>query len=70
MLEGVTGLMIRSLGFDADSATKADAASDARPSVSWESEEEVEDAIICNRCGLSVPGFALVAHDRFHDIPD
>lgn len=38
---------------------------------SWESDEEAEDVMhICNRCGVSVPTFALVAHERFHEIPD
>jgi DNA polymerase iota len=60
-----------------DGAIRVDSASEATPPISWESDEEVEevkeveDVIhICNRCGLSVPSFALVAHDRFHDLPD
>jgi DNA polymerase iota len=59
-----------------EGAVGADNASDATPPDPWESDEEdeaeeVEDAIhVCKRCGLSVPTFALVAHDRFHDLPD
>ena len=58
-----------------DGAIGVDSAADATPPDSWESDEEeveeVEHAIhVCSRCGLSVPNFALVAHDRFHDLPD
>jgi DNA polymerase iota len=59
-----------------EGAVSVDITSDATPLDSWASDEEdeieeVEDAIhVCSRCGLSVPNFALVAHDRFHDLPD
>ena len=58
-----------------DGAIRVDRATDATLPDSWESDkaeiEEVEDAIhVCSDCGLSVPNFALVAHDRFHDLPD
>ena len=54
-----------------DDAMDVGAGSDATPPVTWESSEESEDVMhVCARCGVSVPNFALVAHERFHDMPD
>lgn len=37
----------------------------------WESDDEAEDAFyLCHQCGAPVPSFALVAHGRFHSLPD
>ncbi|KAL8716748.1 MAG: hypothetical protein Q9225_005954 [Loekoesia sp. 1 TL-2023] len=37
----------------------------------WQSDEELLGFDrICTTCGLSVPHFAMDAHDRFHKIPD
>ncbi|ERF74232.1 hypothetical protein EPUS_03422 [Endocarpon pusillum Z07020] len=48
-----------------------DVCSEATPPTSWESDEEVQDNVdVCGRCGLSVPSFALLAHERFHQMPD
>lgn len=44
---------------------------DIATSPSWESDEEAEEVMaFCNRCQVSVPSFALVAHERFHEMPD
>ncbi len=48
---------------------------DVRPQATaptlWESDEEVQDIMdICGRCGVSMPRFALLAHERFHLMPD
>lgn len=57
--------------FLVDGAIAVDPGSDATPPIPWESDEEVEEVMhVCNRCGRSVPSFALVAHGRFHDMPD
>lgn len=38
---------------------------------SWESDDEAEDNMhLCGRCGVPVPSFALLAHERFHEMPD
>ncbi|KAL8839778.1 MAG: hypothetical protein Q9170_001589 [Blastenia crenularia] len=38
---------------------------------SWQSDEEVSNSdLVCSACGVSVPRFAIAAHDRFHDLPD
>ena len=37
---------------------------------SWESDEEAEEALhVCDLCGIPVPSFALVAHERYHVMP-
>ncbi|KAL8728754.1 MAG: hypothetical protein Q9166_005186 [cf. Caloplaca sp. 2 TL-2023] len=37
----------------------------------WQSDDEIPDLNpTCNKCGLAVPDFAIVAHERFHDMPD
>jgi DNA polymerase iota len=37
----------------------------------WDSDEHSEEVVqLCQQCGASVPAFALVAHRRFHDMPD
>jgi len=33
-------------------------------------EEEVQDAVACSTCGLLLPAFALVAHERYHELGD
>jgi DNA polymerase iota len=51
--------------------TATGAAVPTKHEVSWESDDEVKDVMhMCDRCGVSVPDFALVAHERFHDMPD
>lgn len=48
-----------------------DVRSQATMLASWESDEEVQDNMdVCGRCGVSVPSFALLAHERFHQMPD
>ncbi len=54
-----------------DDAVDIGSDSHATDPASWESDEEAEEIMqVCNRCGISVPKFALLAHDRFHDLPD
>jgi DNA polymerase iota len=54
-----------------DKASDDNAEIQATAPASWDSDEEADDVMqVCNRCGVSVPTFALIAHDRFHEIPD
>ena len=34
----------------------------------WDQGED-EDGEACETCGVRLPGFAMVAHRRFHDLP-
>lgn len=61
--EGEIGRVEDTIDMDADSQVMDD--------VSWDSDEDSEDLMhVCHRCGASVPNFALVAHERFHEMPD
>lgn len=54
-----------------DETAHQNAQSDGVQATSWESDEEPEEALhVCGMCGAPVPSFALVAHERFHDMPD
>jgi DNA polymerase iota len=54
-----------------DSAFDVGACSEGTAPALWESDEDVEDTRrVCEICGVHVPNFALVAHERFHDMPD
>ena len=54
-----------------DIATNVDVKSEAIFAEKWESDDEAGDIVhVCNRCGASMPNFALIAHERFHDMPD
>jgi DNA polymerase iota len=34
----------------------------------WDADED-EDGQVCDLCGVRLPGFAMVAHRRFHALP-
>jgi DNA polymerase iota len=52
-------------------AVDTGANSNSAETASWESDEEAEEVLhICDICGVPVPQFALMAHGRFHDMPD
>ena len=37
----------------------------------WDSDEEMQDAgDSCSICGAVMPPYAMLAHERFHDLPD
>lgn len=63
LTEDVSHLLEGSVDIDVRSQTTSP--------TSWESDEEFQDIMdICGRCGVSVPSFALLAHERFHLMPD
>ena len=54
-----------------EGSVDVDVCSEATPPTSWESDDEAQDNMdVCGRCGVSVPSFALLAHERFHQMPD
>jgi DNA polymerase iota len=61
----------REVGEDGKEEQRAQREGEGESDTSWDDEETPEDDLgRCPRCDRLIPGFAMLAHERYHSLED